>query len=130
VAAQLALYATGEASPPLDGTVPFIALGTLENRLRHDTPTNDEVTWFTIDMPENGLLLAEAVSVGNAGDPWLVAYDDLGRQVGLNDDYGDSFDSLIAARVNAGTFLVGVRQLEEGTTGNVRMVFERYTAAR
>jgi len=81
-------------------------------------------------MPENGLLLAEAVSVGDSGDPWLVAFDDLGRKVAQNDDYGEGFDSLVAARVNAGTYLVGVRQLEEGMTGDVRMVFERYTAAR
>ena len=73
VAAQLALYATGEVAPPLDGSIPFTALGTLETRLRQDVATTGEVTWFTIDMPENGLLLAEAVSVGNEGDPWLVA---------------------------------------------------------
>lgn len=130
VAAQLALYASGEVAPPLDGSVPFTALGVLENRLRQDVATTGDMTWFTIEMPEGGLLLAEAVSVGGDGDPWMVAYDDLGRKVGQNDDYGENYDSLIAARVNAGLYLVGVRQLEEGITGNVRMVFERYTAAR
>ena len=130
VAAQLALYASGEVAPPLDGSVPFTALGALENRMRQDVATTDEVTWFTIDMPEAGLLLAEAVSVGEGGDPWLVAYDDLGRKIAQNDDYGEELDSLIAARVSAGTYLVGVRQLEIGMTGDVRMVFERYTAAK
>lgn len=130
VAAQMALYASGDVAPPLDGSVPFTALGTLDNRMRQDVSTTGEMAWFTIDMPESGLLLAEAVSVGSEGDPWMVAYDDLGRKVGQNDDYGDGYDSLIAARVNAGTYLVGVRQLEEGMTGDVRMVFERYTAAR
>lgn len=130
VAAQLALYATGEVAPPLDGTIPFTALGTLENRMRQDVATTYDVTWFTIDMPESGLLLAEAVSVGDGGDPWLVAYDDLGRKVAQNDDYGEGLDSLLAARVNAGTYLIGIRQVDEGGVGDVRMVFERYTAAR
>lgn len=130
VAAQQALFATGEVAPPLDGSIPFTALGTLENRMRQDVATTGDTTWFTIDMPESGLLLAEAVSVGDGGDPWLVAFDDLGRKVGQNDDYGDGLDSLIAARVNAGTYLIGIRQLEDGMTGDVRMVFERYTAAR
>ena len=128
-AAQQALFASGDIAPPLDGSVPFTYLGTLENRMRHDVSTTGDVTWFTIDMPAAGLLLAEAVSVGGEGDPWLVAYDDLGRKVGQNDDYGENYDSLVAARVGAGTYLIGVRQIEDGMSGNVRMVFERYTAA-
>jgi hypothetical protein len=130
VAAQQALYASGDVAPPLDGSVPFTALGVLQNRLRQDVTTTGDMTWFTIEMPEAGLLLAESVSVGGDGDPWMVAYDDLGRKVGQNDDYGENYDSLIAARVNAGVYLVGVRQLEEGMSGSVRMVFERYTAAK
>lgn len=128
-AAQQALFAGGDIAPPLDGSVPFTYLGTLENRMRQDVSTTGDVTWFTIDMPAAGLLLAEAVSVGGEGDPWLVAYDDLGRKVGQNDDYGENYDSLVAARVGAGTYLIGVRQIEDGMSGNVRMVFERYTAA-
>jgi hypothetical protein len=130
VAAQMALFASGEIAPPLDGTIPFTDLGALDSRLRQDVATTGEMTWLTIDMPETGLMLIEAVSVASEGDPWLVAYDDLGRQIGKNDDYGDGYDSLIAARVNAGTYIVGIRQLEEGMSGDVRMVFERYTAAR
>jgi hypothetical protein len=129
VAAQMALYASGDVAPPLDGTVPFTELGVLENRIRQDVSTTGEMTWFTIEMPQSGLLLTEAVAVGE-GDPWMVAFDDLGRKVGQNDDYGENYDSLIAARVGAGTYLVGVRQLEDGMAGNVRMVFERYTAAQ
>jgi hypothetical protein len=129
IAAQQALFASGEIAPPLDGSVPFTALGTLENRMRQDVSTTGDVTWFTIYMPAAGLLLAEAVSVGGEGDPWLVAYDDLGRKVGQNDDYGENYDSLIAARVGAGTYLIGIRQLEDEMSGSVRMVFERYTAA-
>lgn len=130
VAAQMALYASGDVAPPLDGSVPFTDLGVLETRLRQDVATTGQMSWFALEMPEAGLLLAESVSVGNEGDPLMVAFDDLGRQVGRNDDYGDGYDSLIAARVNAGTYLVGVRQLDEEAAGSVRMVFERYTAAR
>ena len=130
VAAQLALYGSGDVAPPLDGSFPYTDLGVLQSRLRQDVSTSGEMSWFAIEMPEAGLLLAESVSVAGEGDPLMVAFDDLGRQVGRNDDYGDGYDSLIAARVNAGTYLVGVRQLDEEMTGNVRMVFERYNAAQ
>lgn len=130
VAATQALYASGDVAPPLDGSVPLIALGELQNRLRHDALITGDMTWFTVEMPESGLLLAEAVSIDETGDTFMVVYDDLGRKVAENDDYGEGLDSLIAARVQAGTYLIGVRHLENNTAGNVRMALERYTASR
>lgn len=123
-AALADLYARGEAAPsPQDETL-VTPLGTLEGRLRQDVQASTDVTWFSIEMPENGLMLVEAVGTDGA-DSWLVLFDDLGREIAQNDDYGDGLDSLIAARVPQGTYLIGVR-LYEGSQGFVRVLAERY----
>jgi len=127
-AALEALYRTGEAAPPMDGSIAMTDLGTLETRLRQDVQATGDVTWFTMDVADPGLMLVEAIGAGNS-DPWLVIYDDLGREVGLNDDYGDGLDSLIAARVQPGTYIVGVRQFD-GEQGLIRLVAERYVRAQ
>lgn len=123
-----ALYARGEAAPPLDGSVPVTDLGSLASRIRQDVQATEDVTWFSIGFEEAGLLVVEAIANGNS-DPWLVVYDDLGRQVGLNDDYGDGLDSLIAARLQPGTYIIGVRQYDGGQ-GFIRLLAERYVRAQ
>jgi len=126
---QLGLYARGDASPSLDGTYPVQALGELATRLRQDENVSGDATWYSFDVYESGLVLVEAIAQGQ-GDPVLVMYDELGRQVGYNDDYDGSLDSLLTVRVQPGTYLVAVRQLDNGTTGFIRMLFERYVPAR
>lgn len=128
-AAQVGMYERGEASPPLDGSYPVTALGALATRLRTDVTSTDAATWFSFDMAEGGLVLIEAVANG-VGDPTLVLYDDFGRQVAYNDDNGSTLDSLITARLLPGTYLVGVRQVGEGTQALTRMLFERYVPAQ
>lgn len=126
---QQNLYARGDASPPLDGTYPVESLGELATRLRQDVNVGGDATWYAFDVYEGGLVLVEAIAQGQ-GDPVLVMYDDLGRQVGYNDDYDGSLNSLLTVRVQPGTYLVAVRQLDNDTTGFVRMLFERYVPAR
>jgi hypothetical protein len=128
-AAQLGLYERGEAAPPLDGSFPVTALGPLSTRLRQDVQSTDVTTWFSFDVAEPGLVLVEAVTNG-MGDPTLVLFDDFGREIAYNDDNGDSLDSLLAVRVTPGTYLVGVRQLSEGSQALTRMLFERYVPAQ
>jgi hypothetical protein len=125
--ALLSLYARGEVAPPLDGSVDVTDLGVLQSRLRQDVPGNTNTSWFTMDIEEPSLLVLEAIGGGNT-DPWLVVYDDLGRELGRNDDYGDGLDSLVMARVQSGTYIVGVR-LFEGGQGFVRLLAERYIRA-
>jgi len=127
-AALQSLYARGEAAPPLDGSIPVTDLGVLTSRMRQDVQATEEATWFSIDFEDAGLLVVEAIANGNS-DPWLVIYDDLGRQVGQNDDYGDGLDSLIAARLQAGTYIIGVRQYDGGQ-GFIRLLAERYVRAQ
>lgn len=126
-AALQSLYARGEAAPPLDGSVPVKDLGILGSRLREDVQATDDVTWFTLEVEDNSLLVIEAIGGGNS-DPWLVVYDDLGREVGQNDDYGDGLDSMVMARVQSGVYIVGVRQYDS-SQGLIRLLAERYIRA-
>lgn len=128
-AALSALYDRGDAAPPLDGSVPVEDLGMLENRLRKDAIIGTSATWFSVDMNQGGLILIEAIAAGGNGDPWVALFDDLGRQLAINDDYGDSLDSLVTARVTGGTYLIAVKQVGGSTQGTIRMVFERYIPA-
>lgn len=121
------LYASGELAPPLDGSVAVKDLGPLQSRLREDLRASSDVTWFSLDMVDNGLLVVEAIGGGNS-DPWLVVYDDLGRQVGQNDDYGSGTDSLVMGRLERGTYLIGVRQFDGGQ-GVIRLLAERFVRA-
>ena len=123
------LIANGEASPPMDGSYPITDLGELSTRLRHDAQISSEASWFSFTVSEGGLVLLEAVANGN-GDPVAYLYDDIGRMVAMNDDNGQSYDSMIAARVLPGTYLLGVRQFDESAQSLIRLVMERYVPAR
>lgn len=129
VAALAALYARGEASPPLDGSVDVTDLGPLQARMRQDLQLGPDTSWFTVDVPESSLLLIEAIAAGDDSDPWLVIFDDLGRQVAVNDDSGDSLNSMIAARVQAGKYVIGTKQVGDNVQGFVRLVLEQYVPA-
>jgi len=123
------LYARGEASPPLDGSYPVKDLGELASRLREDINVSSDATWYSLDVRDTSLILVEAIAQGQ-GDPVLTMFDDLGRQVAYNDDSGDGLDSLLTARVQPGTYMVAVKQLDNSTSGFIRMVFERYVPAQ
>ena len=127
-AAMMGVYARGEAAPPLDGTVPVTDLGLISTRLRQDVQSTRDVSWFTVQVDAASLLLIEAIGNGNV-DPWLIVFDDLGREIGQNDDYGGSLDSLLASRVQPGNYLIGVRQYGEGQ-GLIRLVIERFVPAQ
>ncbi len=121
------LYGRGEVAPPLDGTVPITDLGVLDSRLRQDIQANTDTQWFTVEILDPSLLVTEAIG-GGSSDPWLVVYDDFGREVGMNDDYGDGLDSLVMARLQPGVYIVGVRQYEG--QGLIRLLLERYVRAQ
>jgi len=123
------LYSRAEAAPPLDGSYPVTDLGPVQTRQRTDANVDEEAAWYALDIPESGLLLIEAIAQGQ-GDPVLTLFDDLGRQVGHNDDSGGSLDSMLATRVQPGTYLVAVRQLDDSMQGVIRLLFERYVPAR
>lgn len=126
--AQRTLYDRGEDVPPLDGSYPVEILGKVQGRLRSDVQMQANVAkWFAMEVPAGGLLVIEAIAP-NGGDPVLTLFDDLGRQVGYNDDAGEGLDSMIAARVLPGTYLVALTDLQDGTP-LMRVVVERYVPA-
>lgn len=127
-AANLALVAQGQAAPPLDGSVVVTELGPLESRMRHDVQATEAAVWFSTEISAPGLMLVEAIGTGET-DPWIVIFDDLGREIGVNDDHGDGLDSLLTVRVSPGSYLIGVRQIAE-TPGLVRLLLERYVRAQ
>ena len=128
-AAIAALYARGEAAPPLDGSIEITALGDLPSRMRQDAQVGGDAKWYSFDIDRAGLLLIEAIAAGDSGDPWLILYDDLGREISRNDDQGDSLNSLITARIPSGSYIVGVRQVSSDAQSLIRLVFERYVPA-
>jgi hypothetical protein len=125
--ALLSLYNRGEIAPPLDGSVTVTDLGVLQSRMRQDVKSSSDVTWFSLDFEEAGLMIVEAISGGD-NDPWLIVFDDLGRELGQNDDYGDGLNSLVMARLQPGTYIIGVRHFDGGR-GFVRLLAERYVRA-
>ncbi len=127
-AAALRSYDRVEAVPPLDGSYPITDLGEVATRLRADAVGGEAATWYSMEVVEGGLLLIEAIGSGNA-DPVLTLFDDLGRQIGRNDDAGDGLDSLLAARVLSGTYLLAVSDLSESGDA-IRVSVERYVPAR
>ena len=123
------LYATGEASPPPDGrTYPVVALGALDTRLVRDGTVGSDAVWHSFTVPGAGLVLIDAVGLGNS-DPVIYLFDDLGRAVARNDDSNGTLNSQIAARVSPGTYMLGVTQYH-GENGVIRVAIERYVPAR
>ena len=129
-AALMAMVDRAEAAPPLDGTVEIIDLGDLATRVRRDAQVTDQATWFSVNLPEGGLLLIEAISADGSGDPLLALFDDFGREVAFNDDFGDGFDAQVAARVSSGTYYVGLKEVAADTQSFIRMGLERWVPAK
>lgn len=129
-AAMAAMFDRGEAAPPMDGSYPITALGDLASRLRIDAQNTTKATWFSLNVPEGGLMLIEAIAAGGNGDPIVYLYDDLGRLIEMNDDYGSGFDSQITAKVNPGEYMIALREINDGSQGFVRLLIERYVPAQ
>jgi len=125
------LYNNAESSPPLDGSYPVEALGSLDSRLRKDVREGEDMVWVSFEVTEPGLVLIEGIATAG-NDPMLTLFDDLGRRLDQNDDYGGTYDAQIAARVNAGTYVLAVGRPGGyyGTPGVTRLAIQRYVAAR
>jgi len=123
------LYARGDASPPMDGSYPITDLGDVAARVRQDANVGGDAVWYSVDVNEGGLLLIEAIAQGQ-GDPALIMYDDLGRQIGYNDDAEGTLNSMLTVRVHPGTYLFAVRQIDSSMQGFIRLVVERYVPAQ
>ena len=122
-------FDSGNMAPPLDGSYPVIDAGSVRTRLRQDAMIGSSTTWFSFDVPEYGLIVIEAIAASEGGDPHLVMFDDLGRKLTENDDTGEGLDSMVAARLNRGTYLFGVKDIANSAPVSVRLVVERFVPA-
>lgn len=123
------LYANGEASPPMDGSLyPVQDLGMVEARLMTDVAVGAETRWIRFEVAEPGLVLVDAVGIGYS-DPMIVIFDGLGRELGFNDDSGGTLDSQLAARVSPGAYMLGVMQYHR-QNGAIRIAIERFVPVR
>ena len=128
-AALAELYASGDAAPPLDGSFPVIDLGVLPGRsVRDQQISGGLAVWFAFDVPEAGAIVIDAVEVTDS-DPVLILYNDIGQEIAFNDDFGGTLNSQIVARVNAGRYLLAVRQCSDFFQGIIRIATERYVPA-
>jgi hypothetical protein len=128
-AAMMRLYATGAASPPLDGPVAIADLGTLDTRMMRDITVGGTASWFSFTMAEDGLALINVITLSDGGDPEAMVFDDLGRELARNDDSGGGLDSQIATELTPGTYVLGVRDISDGTGAPMRLALQRFIPA-
>ncbi len=125
------LYNNAEAAPPLDGSYPVTDLGAIEGRIRRDVRDTNDLQWFSFEVTEPGLILIEGIETGS-NDPMLTLFDDLGRRIDQNDDYGETYSAQIAARVNRGTYMLAVGRPGGlyGQASVTRLAIERFVPAQ
>ncbi|MGB3555232.1 MAG: DVUA0089 family protein [Jannaschia sp.] len=102
-------------------------LGTLASSNVTVVTASDAASWLRFDLPQGGLLVAEAI--GGGIDPTIVLFDRVGRRVAENDDGPTGLDSFLATRLAPGTYMLAVRLVADGTAGPVRLLLERYVPA-
>ncbi len=123
------LYATGDAAPPMDGSYPIMDLGVLPGRTVRDTQiSGGSAIWYAFEVTQRGAIVIDAVEVTDS-DPMLFLYDDLGTEIAFNDDSGGTLNSQIVARVQAGRYLLAVRQYSDSYQGIIRLATERFVPA-
>ncbi|MEM7644562.1 MAG: ABC transporter substrate-binding protein [Pseudomonadota bacterium] len=115
-----------EIAPTAQDDVAIRDLGPLDSALLADVDASAAATWLRFQVPQGGLLLAEAL--GDGADPSLTLFDRVGRQVGYNDDGPTGLDSQMAVRLFPGTYLMAVRLITDGTSP-VQVVLERFIPA-
>ena len=127
---RLRRIADAEIPPAPSDPVAVEDLGPLDTAVLTEIGATSEAAWFAFDLPEGGVLLSEAVGVGDV-DPALRLFDRLGRVVAENDDApGGGLDSFLVTRVLPGRYVMAVRLVSDGQTGPVRLLLERYVPAR
>jgi hypothetical protein len=123
------LYASGEAAPPMDGSWPVTDMGPLPPRAVRDAQVSGRnAEWFAFEMPSRGMLLIDAIEVTDA-DPVIALFDDLGREIGFNDDANGTLNSQLAVRLDGGRYMLSVRQYSDGYQGIIRIATERFVPA-
>lgn len=127
-AAKRRLFATGEASPPVDGSYPVTALGPLDSTLQDDFIASDEMGWYSFELAAPGLVVIDGIGAGLV-DPTLRLFDAFGRPISSDDDGGDETNARIATPLQPGTYMVGLGRVGDSSFGLLRLVVQRYVPA-
>ncbi|GAB5445827.1 PPC domain-containing protein [Gymnodinialimonas sp.] len=128
-AALAELYDRGDAAPPMDGSYPITDLGVLPGRSVRDVQiSGTTATWYAFEVDQQGAIVIDAVEVTDS-DPMIILFNDLGQELAFNDDHGGTLNSQITARVQAGRYLLAVRQYSDNYQGIIRVATERYIPA-
>lgn len=126
-------YDAALIAPPLGGDYPVEALGAVETSLSLDMVIAGPARWMSFETLEPGLVIATAVGV-QGGDPRLVLFDDLGRRIDENDDWGGGLDARIAAEAPPGRYTLAVLPSAGPNSGAgaipVRLTLRRYVPAQ
>jgi hypothetical protein len=128
-AAQAELYVSGDAAPPLDGSWPIRDMGLLSPLTVRDlNVAGTRAEWLSFDIAAPTVLVIDAVEVSDS-DPLMILYDAGGQQIAFNDDANDSLDSQLLLRLDAGRYLLAVRQFSDVHDGVIRLTTERFVRA-
>lgn len=128
-AALAELYDRGDAAPPMDGSYPITDWGVLPGRTVLDVQISGmQANWYSFEVDQQGAVVIDAVEVTDA-DPLIILFNDLGQEIAYNDDHGGTLNSQITARVQAGRYLLAVRQYSDNYNGIIRIATERYVPA-
>lgn len=118
----------GQASPMIGGNHPITDLGTLTGRMLREIVIGNDMTWFSVAVDSDSVILVDALSV-NGSDPIAVMFDDVGRELAWNDDYGTDYSARVMAPVSAGTYLIGIANYN-AVPEQSRLIFELYERRR
>ncbi|KIT18035.1 hypothetical protein [Jannaschia aquimarina] len=128
VAERLRRLARMDFAPGPDDPVQPEHLGELQTELVATAPSSQDAIWFTMDLPQGGLMVLEAVATD--ADPELRIFDRAGREVAHGDDSFGSFDSFVAYRAAPGRYTIGVRARGDDPSGEIRLLAERFVPAQ
>ena len=117
-----------EFAPTASDTVDVTDLGTIDTVFLQDVTATGDATWFRFTLPEGGLLVTEAI--GDGTDPTLALFDRVGRRLAENDDGPEGLDSFLVTKLFPGTYTLALRLVDQGGSGNVRLLMERYVPAQ
>lgn len=129
-AAARSQFDNGEAAPPLDGSYPIDDMGLITTRKLTDVVLGETHSWIKFDTEQSGLMVVEAIGISSGADPKLRVFDDLGREIGFNDDNGPVLDSFLAFRVMPGSYLAAIGNVDSTPGARVRVLVESYLPAR
>ncbi len=128
-AAATELVVSGEAAPPLDGSWPVRAMGSLPPVTVRDLRiSGTRAEWLSFEIAAPTVLLIDAVEVTDS-DPLMILYDAGGAEIAFNDDANGTLNSQILMRLDPGLYLLAVRQYSDANHGTIRLTTERFVRA-